>query len=61
MAIDKLGVETEKTKEELKKEGAEGDGCPECGTPVLGENTNVPCCPVCGTKPFEKRDDPKYN
>ncbi len=51
--MDKLGVETEKTKKDLEKESGNTATCPSCGS-KLSKDTNVPYCPKCGTKPFEK-------
>lgn len=54
--MDKLGVDTEKKHVDLDKEGADAEHCPKCGS-LLDSSTNVPCCPRCGTKPFEKDDE----
>jgi ribosomal protein L37AE/L43A len=33
--------------------------CPECEEGVVDRSGSVPVCPICGTKPFEKRPDSK--
>ena len=47
--MDKYSVVTD---EGLTKTSAPGE-CPWCGA-ELDRNSNVPMCPKCGTKPFEK-------
>lgn len=51
--MDKLGVDvtdTDPTKTATEKENP---SCPKCDKP-LQKNVNVPACPKCGTRPFEK-------
>ncbi len=54
--MEKFGVDTE----EEPKTGAAGSSvrpvCPDCGA-TLEQASNVPKCPKCGTKPFEKDAD----
>jgi len=54
--MDKLGVDTEKKHKDLEKEGAYAAVCPKCGA-KLDTGVNVPCCPNCGTAPFEEKAD----
>jgi DNA-directed RNA polymerase subunit RPC12/RpoP len=51
--MDKFGVQTDEDK---TKTAGEGATCPVCASKLL-ENTNVPTCPKCGTKPFERPAD----
>jgi uncharacterized Zn finger protein (UPF0148 family) len=49
--MEKLSVVTARNKVRTK-ESASDVHCPLCGA-VLGYNTNVPKCPVHGTRPWE--------
>lgn len=51
--MDKYGVET---SEEKIKIASEGKGCPKCGG-ALSEGASPPHCPVCGTEPFEGKEN----
>lgn len=51
VSMEKLGVQVDDSK---TKTASEKKTCPECGAELL-KNTNVPQCPNCGTKPFEKK------
>lgn len=48
--MDKLGVDIDKDK---TKTASQTKTCPGCGA-ELQAGVNVPLCPNCGTKPFEK-------
>jgi ribosomal protein L37AE/L43A len=51
--VEKLGVEVD---EDLTKVAstAENAICTRCRSPLVDrDERNVPCCPICGTEPFE--------
>lgn len=56
--MEKLGVVVD---EEKTKTGGitvyKHEICPECEEGVVDRSGNVPTCPICGTKPFEKRSE----
>ena len=52
-SMEKLGVEIPKQPED--KLASVQKTCPNCLV-LLSNDTNVPCCPNCGTKYFEKQD-----
>jgi rubrerythrin len=52
MAQEKYGVEVDPSSQKTAEEGPLNE-CPKCGREV--EMTNVPKCPECGTKAFEKQ------
>jgi len=54
MTKTKLGVVTNQQDEGVKTAAAEGK-CPKCGAD-LDKESSTPCCPKCGTKPFEKQE-----
>jgi hypothetical protein len=51
--MEKLGVQVDDNK---TKTASEKKTCPECGAELL-KDSNVPQCPNCGTKPFEKKKE----
>ena len=51
--MEKYGVETETDKKDGKV-ATDEKRCPTCGS-LLVTTANVPQCPNCGTRPFEKR------
>jgi uncharacterized Zn finger protein (UPF0148 family) len=55
--MEKLGVVLD---DEKTKTASRDEHCPECGAPLYPRKTgDIPQCPNCGTKPFEKRPTPK--
>jgi uncharacterized Zn finger protein (UPF0148 family) len=53
--MDKYSVVTD---DELTKEGQEGGAkCPSCGSDKVDYSANVPVCPNCGTKPWEREPE----
>ena len=55
--MDKYAV-VEEPKSHNEKTAGPTNSCPYCGM-RLEETSNVSKCPRCGTRPFEKRPDPK--
>jgi len=49
--MEKLGVVLEP---EMTKTGSIGSQCPKCGSKLEEPNK----CNICGTEPFEKREQP---
>jgi len=55
--MEKHGVEKDETK--TKTAGTLSGRCPKCGAELSkDEGGEYIChCPICGTEPFEKRED----
>lgn len=52
--MEKYGVKVDETKQ---KTASTQKTCPACGSQLVPEGTtNVPKCPKCGTRPFEKEE-----
>ena len=51
--MEKYGVVTEEPPKEAEDKPKKESVCPECKKALEGD-TNVPKCPVHGTKPFEE-------
>lgn len=55
--MDKFGVEVEPEEKTAQEKGKASPGrCPACKAPLRPlDETGVPLCPRCGSKPFEQR------
>jgi hypothetical protein len=56
--MEKYAVVTGKDRdgEKTASVGPSTRYCPTCGVPLV-KGANVPKCPKCGTKPFERKPD----
>lgn len=53
--MDKFGVDTQ-TEEGKQASEKTKPTCPECGADLASAAlTNVPICPRCGSRPFERK------
>jgi DNA-directed RNA polymerase subunit RPC12/RpoP len=51
--MEKYAVEISDDMVKVAEKGKAGK-CPDCGN-TLPQNTTIPYCTYCGTKPFEKK------
>ena len=53
--MEKLGVDVAPAPKEAADRKINPEKCPNCGSTLPPwEASNVPCCPQCGTKPWER-------